>query len=605
MNLGQIRKEISDALSFDPTSPLYDESIVRRVNNVYRQLCAGAPWRFLQREVDYTVIPNLDGSEKGLVVVFLGDSFIPSYSAQAEIAPGSDYSNPDQKLQNIWEYYAGAEIVTPAKYYPAYVDPFAIDHVSNYNQNPLCRRVIGATDFFKPGPCFFVINQYEVPKVNVNVKFFVGYWDENNKFQSLIKNQPTKTIGEWNFSLDTSLGAEIFTDTGFTGTCIGTSGGTATVDYATGEVQFTLGGLGTDPIVKTVQCDLIIKRRRWPLPPDCVDLLGIVNRKDEYGPLAGLSQWDEHQYPLYESEISTPVAYILDGQSGQEFRGDLQERGNYTSNSAPGGAGKGQLAVSRPPDVSEVTFTGTTGVTHNPDQLDPNATYEYMFTYASCGLETGPSDTISVSPGAPNDQFLYTPPLVKQYADRYEPGTPPVAETMGVWYNLYRRRQPSELNGAYGAWYKVTAPNFGGWSPGPHSPNVTPASPVVEGMSEENLVERYVEPLPTQFIRFFPSPDATYRFRMRYHYQPPLLEEDRDVSHIPQEYDSLLVHLVVEQIAAQADGEKLANHHARLASELLDKMRRRYLTSRSSTSRRRLWGTKLSFLIKPRVEFLP
>ena len=120
---------------------------------------------------------------------------------------------------------------------------------------------------------------------------------------------------------------------------------------------------------------------------------------------------------------------------------------------------------------------------------------------------------------------------------------------------------------------------------------------------EQSLVQRYYEPVPARYVRFYPKPDRQMKLSLRYHYLPPLLQEDRDIPAIPQEFHTLLVHLVVEQLAAQADGSTLAAHHAKLSASLLDRMRRRYLTSRSIDARRRLWGTHNSFLIKPRIEF--
>lgn len=634
MNLGQIRQEIADALSFDPTSSAYDESVTRRVNNVYRALCSGAPWMFLEREVDYTVLADLDGSDPNVVARFERLGLTPGFRYIVPLLihtpwqpPGSppptqyttDSVFTDQQLGEPWDWRVGAELHTPSQNNPSNIGP-------NDLLDTRTRRLIGANwqQAAAPfddqvGTALHLINEYMMPRVQYFVSIplstatvFITYLDDDNTHKSLIKHQPNSNLwsagsNRWTiiFTELTLPLSEEFSDLLGDGVLAGTGGGSGTVNYETGEVAVTFGiliPLGATVELERVDTDVIIKHRRWPLPPDCVDLLGILNRQDQYGPLSGLSQWEENQYPLYETETSTPVAFVLDGQSAQEWRGDLKDRGNYQDHM---GDTWGQLAMSRPPDVSEVVMVGTTGFPGKPDRLDPTISYDYMFTYASCGLESGPSQTVSATPGAGNDQLQIRLPLVNYILGRYEPGAPAVAEGMGVYTKVYRRKQATEPNGPQGAWYYVGWPMSTIQVPFGSQPNVRPNNNNVwyDGIDETNLVTRYDESLPTAFVRLYPKPDKTYRLRMRYHYRPPLLEEDRDVPHIPQEYQSLLIHLVVEQIAAQTDGTALAIHHAKLSASLLEKMRRRYLTSRSTNTRRQLWGTRHAFLIKPKIEF--
>jgi hypothetical protein len=461
MNLGQIRQEIADALSFDPTSSTYDESVIRRVNNVYRQLCSSDPWDFLQKTVVYPVMPDMLGQGTDPLVAWTMGS------AKADVALfGLGYN-----------YLAleGAIATDPAGF----------------------RHNIG-TISFEPGGTF---------------------------------------IRTWQNSQVTAS--------------------------APAELEF----------------------QRWRLPADCVDVLGIVNRENQYGPLRAVTEWEEQRYPLYTDQRGTPLAYVLENQVTQEYR-TVNEYGPL--NNAQLGTEFGQKQYVRPPDVRDVTLTSIA-----VGDLVPGVTYEYMLTWVAGGIETGPSHTLEHTATDVGVRFTNLPVI----------GQPPIAD-WGANKVLYRRRRPAmndTPNEPYGGWYRLlnqgdgAASGFLGlWSD---------ATTTDDGLIEQMLDQRYYEPLPAHYFRLYPKPDRVLNLSIRYHYLPPLLEEDRDIPAIPQEFHSILVHLVVEQIAAQADGTALATHHAKLSASLIEKMRRRYLTSRSTNTRRQLWGTHHSFLIKPKIEF--
>ena len=454
MNLGQIRQEIADALSFDPQSSSYESSVIRRINNVYRQLCSGHAWDFLQKTVDYTVMPDLQGAATDPDVAWTAGSYKASLAAFA-----ATYNT----------YGLEGAVIT---------DPDGVSHT------------IGVISAEAGGP-----------------------WVRN-----------------WTTSTHT----------------------------------------GSAPAV--------ISFERWRLPPDCVDVLGIVNREDQRGPLSAVTQWEEQRRPLYEDQHGTPLAFVLENQTAQEYRTSAEYGG---PNNAQLGAEFGQQQFSRPPDVSTVALSAAAG-----GSLIPNNTYEYMFTWVSAGIETGPSASLSITQTSTQTNFTNTPVIG-------DPASPLV--DFGANKVLYRRRQALKANEAPGAWYRINAGSALGLN--------SDVTAVSDGVVEQLLVQRYSEPLPAHYFRLYPKPDRVIKLSIRYHYLPPLLEEDRDVPHFPQEFHSLLVHLVVEQIAAQTDGSALAAHHGKMSASLLDKMRRRYLTSRSTNARRGLWGTATSFILKPKIEF--
>ncbi len=465
MNLGQIRQEIADALSFDPTSSSYDESVIRRVNNVYRALCSSDPWDFLQKTIDYSVLPDFLGESGDPVLNWTGTfktSIAPIFAADPNF--------------NV----------------------FALEGATAIDPNGVGHR-IGTVSVEAGGP-------------------YIRLWSQS----------------------------------------AGPVAGPANIRF-----------------------------ERWRLPADCVDVLGMVNREEQRGPLRSISEWEEHRHPLYNDQRSTPLAYVLENQTAQEYTGPQE----YDPlNNAQLGTQLGQLQFVRPPDVRSTLLTP--GATAGGN-LVAGTTYEYMITWVSSGIETGPSQTLTVTLGPGDNSVAFANlPVINPPAGQPDFGANKV---------IYRRRQSIAANEPQGGWYRLlngqdgtTTSALGLWSD---------AATTTDETLEQSLVQRYYEPVPARYVRFYPKPDREMKFSVRYHYLPTRLEEDRDIPAIPQEFHALLVHLVVEQIAAQADGSTLAAHHAKLSASLLDRMRRRYLTSRSIDARRRLWGTHNSFLIKPRIEF--
>jgi len=251
MNLGQIRQEIADALSFDPTSSTYDESVIRRVNNVYRQLCSSDPWDFLQKTVVYPVMPDMLGQGTDPLIAWSVGS------------PKAD------------------------------VTAFGLEY------NYLALEGAIATD----------------------------------------PNGRRHNIG----TISIELG----------GTFIRTWQGGSVTASAPAELEF----------------------QRWRLPPDCVDVLGIVNRENQYGPLRAVTEWEEQRYPLYTDQRGTPLAYVLENQVTQEYR-TVNEYGPL--NNAQIGTEFGQQQFVRPPDVRDVTLTSIA-----VGDLVPGVTYEYMLTWVA------------------------------------------------------------------------------------------------------------------------------------------------------------------------------------------------------------------------------
>ena len=62
MNLNEIRQRIFDQMDFNPNLQQYRDSVVRRINDHYLQICDSAHWLFLQKETTIQLRKEIEGS---------------------------------------------------------------------------------------------------------------------------------------------------------------------------------------------------------------------------------------------------------------------------------------------------------------------------------------------------------------------------------------------------------------------------------------------------------------------------------------------------------------------------------------------------------------
>ena len=62
MNLNEIRQRIFDQMDFNPNLQQYRDSVVRRINDHYLQICDSAHWLFLQKESTIQLRKEIEGS---------------------------------------------------------------------------------------------------------------------------------------------------------------------------------------------------------------------------------------------------------------------------------------------------------------------------------------------------------------------------------------------------------------------------------------------------------------------------------------------------------------------------------------------------------------
>ncbi len=65
MNVSEIRQRIFDQMDYFPDLQQYRDSVVRRLNDRYQELCDSAHWLFLQKEREITLRKAIEGSSTG------------------------------------------------------------------------------------------------------------------------------------------------------------------------------------------------------------------------------------------------------------------------------------------------------------------------------------------------------------------------------------------------------------------------------------------------------------------------------------------------------------------------------------------------------------
>tara|TARA_R100001129_G_scaffold130436_1_gene92305 strand:+ start:303 stop:1691 length:1389 start_codon:yes stop_codon:yes gene_type:complete len=77
MNVSEIRQRIFDQMDYFPDLQQYRDSVVRRMNDRYQELCDSAHWLFLQKEREITVRAAVEGSSDDSVGIQVTSSSNP------------------------------------------------------------------------------------------------------------------------------------------------------------------------------------------------------------------------------------------------------------------------------------------------------------------------------------------------------------------------------------------------------------------------------------------------------------------------------------------------------------------------------------------------
>ena len=301
---------------------------------------------------------------------------------------------------------------------------------------------------------------------------------------------------------------------------------------------------GVGPVSMTIHV-----QPRIMIPGDCIEVLGVMSRDDDRGPLEMTDLATEHALMLNEDEYGDPVGYMVDPP--QQI-----DRSPYAA-----------------PVVTEVAGTSAFTV---------GQVYRYFYAYWTGGRYSGRSAIASVTCTVATN--AHSIGGLEAWA-----GT-----ARGTERHLFRAEG---LDGPfrYVTYYRYT--------------DVFPKTLTSSYVPDED--RPWVDPSPYQYLRLWPNPardevDCTgavgvvnysptfTEYELRYRYRPPRLQHDLDVPHLPIEFHDVLVFRTVERMAMQRDDKVMAAYAERAGREKLSLMKRRYLTTTAQKHKMRDWTNSLA-----------
>ncbi|MCP4307315.1 MAG: hypothetical protein GY788_21085 [bacterium] len=300
----------------------------------------------------------------------------------------------------------------------------------------------------------------------------------------------------------------------------------------------------------TADENVVLRVYRYALPWDVSDILDIMDRDGDRGSLRYISSAREGRLMFNSDEVGTPHSYLLDpvaryntiqldgARNASTFR-----RWGYT-----------QIPAPWTPDVV-LTDEGAGSL--------PAGTYEYCYTWEYAGLESGPSEVLSITVTGGSSTI--------RMSNMETAGS----DEDGRFRNVYRRVDE-------GPWERVAVLT----DPADTLNNDTSTVP------NAPAARRYRREFPqgrTRFwIRLFPRPSVDTRLEVRYLASPTMLDHDEDqVQLVPDDVQPILVHMVARDLFASFEnGQSGARFHTRRVGELFTNARRRYLNVTSARTQR-------------------
>ncbi|MCK5711112.1 MAG: hypothetical protein KAI25_00180 [Hyphomicrobiaceae bacterium] len=295
---------------------------------------------------------------------------------------------------------------------------------------------------------------------------------------------------------------------------------------------------------------------RYVLPQDVADIQSIMSRDDDRGPIYGLSVATESDIML-NSDIPGPPAYFLPVETISS-----QTHSTYQRNLANHEWREVETRGPRKPfTVASDAAAGTLVV----GQL-----YQYLDVWVVSGRLSARSEIVEhTHTGASGSSILLS-------------GLETATSGLGRVRYVFRRE------GKEGAWHfdgEETDPTVGTYaSTVGDLPGTDPRASTRYVELQEHGAYRYV--------RFWPRPESDRLVSIYYLAVVRPMEHDLDVPEFPQQYHHVLVHKVVEQLAARHQSKAAEKTAQRLAKNVLDRMKSKELDRSAQVWQRRPVGIR-------------
>ena len=288
-----------------------------------------------------------------------------------------------------------------------------------------------------------------------------------------------------------------------------------------------------------------IRFDRQALPSDCIEVLGYVDRDDDRGRLFQIERKRE-EYAYLDRDNSGDPFVIVDDEA---FEG---------------------LA---PISALGIATSATSGTLVN------NTTYEYQYTIYYEGREGPPSQIASINTSSRTSIALSAMDNTSWYpgaatSTRYD---------SGIAKYLYRRDKTND-----GQWMliKILESTTTTYTDSALYPDVV--GYLNQSNYSYNSLKDYIhfdECGFRQYVRFWYAPSTDRDIHIRYHRRPRNLVNDNDSPVFPKQYHTILVYATLEDMFLQMQATDQAQIFRARKLQLIDQMRKRYL-SRDDTRKR-------------------
>lgn len=363
---------------------------------------------------------------------------------------------------------------------------------------------------------------------------------------------------------------------------------------------------GNDPpvITKVAIDEYTIQFRRYWLPGDCMEVLGIVDR--------GFTS------PVHtETSGTVSTSTTTAPESGRlTFLDARKEEFAYLDRDNSGdpviAIEAEPMFVYPPPGPMRLVedIDGNSEV-NAAVTLEAGVTYEYCYTFLYCGIESPPSpvSSIKLTKGAPVElrglidtrsvYADYDPPLTSGAAE-------PSDQPSGMYKRIYRRKvdgDVSPIDQGFQRWHHIA--DVG------EAAGVDPAHAIYDvGRKIRGDAGYAVEPIflgwpgsdrtqknrwtyhdgqmhklivldesgPRQSIRAYRRPSSDMDVEVRYLRRPRRLVADADTPEWPPQFHHLLVYKTLQDVCLQHGMTSHSQLYEKRAEELLDRMRQKHLS---------------------------
>jgi len=559
MNLLELREEINAALDYNPDLKQYRDMTARIINRHYLQLSTQYPWLFLHKTYRMTLRADIEGDSDTTIII--GDT-AEAYANTKVFPTGINqwFQTPEMMGNYLVLKETGATQRSGAKGHGGFHSEYLITGL--YYSESYAAGATTAPPIDSGEGSGSYVNRYNVPDVV----------------------QP------------------------------GSSGHYIVVDRPILDPSTVTPGDGNDqPTIEKVSVDeYTIEFRKYWLPPDCVEVLGVIDRGFT-GPVhtetdgtvsTSTTTAPDHGRLTFIDRRKEEMAYLDRDNSGNPVVVIEDEPMFIYPPPGP--------MIAEEADAHTMTGAPNSGVV----SLLMNATYEYCYTFLYCGIESPPSPVTSLKyAGASGIRLRGMIDTRGVYPDfDWQDATGavvPSAQPSGMYKRIYRRKVDGAISTrhhGFQRWHHVAdvaeeagssgdtalfdtgrkvigseslpapghlvEPTYLGWPGSDRTANGRWT--YHDGQMHKLLV--LDESGPRQCFRVYRRPSSDMDIEVRYLSRPRRLVADADTPEWPPQFHHLLVYKALQDIAMQHGMTTHSQLYEKRSDELLDRMRQKYLS---------------------------